>query len=131
MRVIVQKLIGTDSETGLDRYVQIFKVNIDGEYSIITVYYRVGLLTPTGLMIKEESRDSYTRYDRHATYKDIEVEITPAVYYEVDEDMGGGELSDGSQIKTPAITEFQTVEDKPDKLKYTELEESPIGQGIK
>jgi hypothetical protein len=119
MRILQEKKIEADSITGLDRYIQIYRVDIDGSINTITIYYQINLLSPTKIIMKTESENSFTRFDRLETYKDIAIEVTPSVYDE------------NNTLVTAATFEIKTVVDRPANLKFTQLETSAVGQGIK
>lgn len=131
-RVIAQSKVNDDISTGLARYAQVTSINIDGANNgKITVNGRIALMSPTGICMQIESTWEFIRYDRAVTYKDQWVIDTAATYYIAGEDMGGGVLAEGGELKTPESGHFEQVVDKTENLKYSALEQSAIGQGIK
>lgn len=131
-RIIQQKKINTDEATGLDRYAQITKLTIDGENNgLITIHGRNALVSPTGKTMHIESLWSFVRYDKPAIFSDIKVIDSPATYYVAEEDMGNGVLAQGGELKTQEIYHYESQETHPANLKYSMLEQSPIGLGIK
>lgn len=144
-RVFKRQLINTDTATGLDRYAEIIDVIMTGANGgLVKIKGRVALLSPTLKCMFVESEFEFDRFDRAATYKDEVVEVTPATYYIAGEviteavlDVDGVTIlipeviAIGGELKTNAVTEMQSVLDKPANNKFTFLEESPVGQGIK
>lgn len=131
-RIIAQAKVNTDVTTGLDRYSQVTALNIDGsDNGRITVYGRIVLLAPTGVCMEIESQWSFVRYDRPATFADVLVVDAEATYYVAGEDMGGGVLAIGGELKTAEVSHYVSQQVKPANNKYTALEESAIGLGIK
>ena len=131
-RVIAQAKVNNDTNTGLQRYAQVTSVLIDGANNgTITVKGRVALLSPTLQCMHVESQWEFTRVDRPAVFTDVKIIDSPAVYWEAGEDMGGGVLATGTEIKTPEVSRYENQETLPANNKYTALEQSAIGQGIK
>jgi hypothetical protein len=142
-RIIAQRKVNTDTKTGLDRYSQVTSLNIDGENNgLITVKGRIVLLSSTGVCMLVESQWSFTRYDKAATTQDVPVVDTPATYYEAGETITpaimDGEteitpavLAVGGELKTAEVSHTENQVVTPENNKYTQLEQSPIGQGIK
>lgn len=131
-RVFKRSKINTDAKTGLDRYAEIIDIIMTGQDGgKVTIKGRVALLSPTLVCVEVESQFEFVRYDRPATTKDVKVIDTPATYYTAGEDMGGGTLAVGGELKTEEVFHYETVEDLPANNKFTYLEESPVGQGIK
>jgi hypothetical protein len=132
-RIISQKKVNTDTATGLDRYSQITSLNIDGDNNgLITVKGRIALLSSTGVCMLVENKWEYTRYDKPATFADQKVIDTPAEYYALGEDMGGGILAESEDIvKVAEVSHYEQVQVTPANNKYAALEQNPLGQGIK
>jgi hypothetical protein len=131
-RIIQQKKINIDTNTGLDRYAQVTCVKIDGENNgLITVGGRVVLLSPTAKTMFVESKWSFERYDKAAVFTDVKVIDDPETYYVQGEDMGNGYIATGGELKTAETFHYEAQQVTPANNKYTELEQSPIGQGIK
>ena len=131
-RIIAQAKINTDTTTGLDRYSQVTALNIDGaDNGRITVYGRVVLLAPTGVCMQIESQWSFVRFDKPAKFEDVKVIDIPATYYVVGEDMGGGLLALGGEVKTAEVSHYTSQEVSVANNKYTMLEQSAVGLGIK
>ena len=131
-RVIAEAKVNDDLTTGLARYSQVTDINISGENNgTITVKGRIALLSPTGKCMYIENKWEFVRFDRSAVYKDLWVIDSPVTYYEPGEPMADGNLAQGGEIKTPEVGHFENVLDKPANLKYTLLEQSGIGLGIK
>jgi hypothetical protein len=131
-RVIAQAKINNDPATALQRYAQVTSVFIDGANNgTITVKGRVVLLSPTLQCMHVESQWEFTRKDRPAIFSDVKVIDTPAEYWNAGEDMGGGVLAVGGEIKVAELFHYDHIETSPANLKYTALEQSAIGQGIK
>lgn len=132
-RIIAQAKVNNDTATGLERFAQVTSLNIDGDNNgLITVKGRIVLLSPTGICMNVESLWSFTRQDKAATYQDVWVVDTPAEYYALNEDMGGGILAETENIvKVAEVGHYESQEVTPINNKYTMLEQSAIGQGIK
>lgn len=131
-RIIAQAKVNTDVTTGLDRYSQVTALTIDGaDNGRITVYGRVVLLSPTGVCMQIENQWSFVRFDKPAKFEDVKVVDTPATYYTVGENMGGGLLAVGGEIKTAEVFHYESQQVSAANNKYTMLEESAIGLGIK
>lgn len=131
-RIISQRKVNTDSNTGLDRYSQVTGFSVTGKNNgLITVEGRIALVSPTNVCMVIESEWSYTRYDKAAVMQDVLVEVTPAVLYVAGEDMGDGIVATGGEVKTPAVTRLESQVVTPENNKYTALEQNAIGQGIK
>jgi len=142
-RIIAQAKVNDDIASGLERYSQVTSLNIDGENNgLITVKGRTVLLSPTGKCMHIESHWSFDRYDRAETKKDAWVVDTAATYYEAGETIvpavmdGETEVTPaiiavGGELKTNEDGHWEFVTDKPANNKYTALEQSAIGQGIK
>lgn len=131
-RVIAQAKINNDAATALQRYAQVTSVFIDGTNNgTITVKGRVVLLSPTLQCMHIESQWEFTRVDRAAVFTDVKIIDSPAEYWNAGEDMGGGVLATGTEIKVAELFHYQSQETLPANNKYTALEQSAIGQGIK
>jgi hypothetical protein len=132
-RVIAQAKVNDDIATGLERFAQVTSLNIDGDNNgLITVKGRIALLSPTGICMNVESQWSFTRHDKAATYQDVWVVDTAAEYFTIGEDMGGGVLAETEGIvKVAEVGHYESQELTPVNNKYTMLEQSAIGQGIK
>lgn len=71
--------LGIDKETGLQKKVLIWKIDIDGKTEIITVKYDISLISPTGIVVKIIATNIYRRFNRPAVMsEDGETIITPA-----------------------------------------------------
>lgn len=132
-RIIAQAKIANDATTGLERFAQVTSLNINGENNgLITAKGRIVLLSSTGVAMHIESNWEFVRHDRAAIYGDVKVVDTPATYYTIGEDMGGGVLAEtGLEIKTPEVSHYESQVVSAANNKYTMLEQSAIGQGIK
>lgn len=131
-RVIQQKKINTDQSTGLDRYAQVICLNIDGaNHGLITVKGRNVLVSPTGKTVVIESYWEFTRTDRPEVYGDVKVIDSPEVLWNEGEDMGNGAIATGTEIKEAEVSHLESQVVKAANPKYTLLEQSPIGLGIK
>jgi hypothetical protein len=142
-RIISQEKINTDSKTGLDRYSQVTSLNIDGDNNgLITVKGRIALLSATGVCMLVESLWEYTRSDKPATTEDVLVVDEPATYYTEGEILvpavmdGETELTPailaiGGELKTAEVSHYENKIVTPENNKYTALEQSQLGQGIK
>lgn len=142
-RIIAQKKVNTDAATGLDRYSQVTSLSIDGDSNgLITVKGRIALLSATGICMLVESQWGFTRYDKPATTQDVLVVDTPAEYYVEGEEIvpavmdGETEITPavlavGGELKVAEVSHYENQQVTPENNKYTQLEQSPIGQGIK
>jgi len=131
-RVFKRQLISTDTATGLDRYAEIIDIIMTGANGgLVKIKGRVALLSPTLQCMFVESEFEFDRFDRAATYHDVYVVDTVATYYEADEDMGGGILAIGGELKTAEVGHYESQVLSAANNKFTYLEESPVGQGIK
>lgn len=131
-RVFKRQLINTDTVTGLDRYAEIIDIIMTGkDGGMITIKGRVALLSPNLQCVEVESEFEFKRYDKPAVTADVLVEDTPATYYTQGEDMGNDVVATGGELKTPAVTHLENQVVTPANNKFTLLEESPVGQGIK
>lgn len=131
-RIIAQAKINNDTFTALQRYAQVTSIIIDGANNgTITVKGRVALLSPTLQCMHIESQWEFTRRDRPAIFSDVKVVDSPAEYWNAGEDMGGGVLAQGGELKVAEVFHYEHLETSPANLKYTALEASAIGQGIK
>lgn len=131
-RVFKRQLINTDTVTGLDRYAEIIDIIMTGkDGGMITIKGRVSLLSPNLQCVEIESEFEFKRYDKPAVTADVLIEDTPATYYVMGEDMGDGVVATGGELKTPAVTHYENQVVTPANNKFTLLEQSPVGQGIK
>lgn len=118
-RIISQEKVNTDSNTGLDRYSQVTGFSVKGENNgLITVEGRIALLSATDVCMLVESQWSYTRYDKAAVTGDVWIVDSPAIIV-------------NDEIVTPEVGHYENQEITPANNKYTQLDQSPIGQGIK
>lgn len=58
--------LGIDVETGLQKEVQVWQINIDGKTETITVVYDIVLLSPVGQPLLILETNSFLRYNRQA-----------------------------------------------------------------
>lgn len=132
-RVFKRQLINTDTVTGLDRYAEIIDIIMTGkDGGLITIKGRVALLSPNLQCVFVESNFEFKRYDKAEVKQDVWVVDTPTVYYTIGEDMGDGILATtGLEIKTQETGHYDSNIITPANLKFTMLEQSPIGVGIK
>lgn len=131
-RVFKRQLINNDTVTGLDRYAEIIDIIMTGkDGGMITIKGRVALLSPNLQCVEIESEFEFKRYDKPAVTADVLIEDTPATYYTTGEDMGNGVIATGGELKTPAVTHYESQIISPANNKFTALEQSPVGQGIK
>lgn len=131
-RIIAEVKINSDLKTGLDRYAQVTSLHIDGANNgLITVKGRNVLVSATGVAMHIEKTWEFTRMDTPESSNQVKVVDTPAVYYLVGEEMGNGLFANGGELKTEETWHFETQILKAANLKYSMLEASPIGLGIK
>lgn len=142
-RVIAQAKVNNDAATGLERFAQVTSLNIDGENNgLITVKGRIALLSSTGVCMNVESQWSFTRYDKAAGYHDVWVVDTATQYYVADEvitpavmdgeiEITPAVLAVGGELKAAEVGHYESQILTPVNNKYTALEQSAIGQGIK
>lgn len=60
---IAVKLIGTDSASGLPQRVYVSSLLIDADFKIVTVTYRLQLLSPNGVVVSNSENFTYTRFN--------------------------------------------------------------------
>lgn len=58
--------LGIDDNTGLNKQLQVWQINIDGKSEVVTVVYDIVLLSPTNKVIQTLSTDNFKRFDRLA-----------------------------------------------------------------
>lgn len=118
-RVFKRQKINTDTTTGLDRYAEIIDIIMTGkDGGMITIKGRVALLAPNFQCMYIENEFEFKRYDRPEIRKDVWVVDSPAVIV-------------NDEIITPEVGHWTSEVDVPANNKFTYLEESPVGQGIK
>ena len=118
-RVFKRQLINTDTVTGLDRYAEIIDIIMTGSYGgVITIKGRVALLSPNLQCVEVESEFEFKRYDKPAVTSDVWIVDSPAVIV-------------NDEIVTPEVGHYENQVITPANNKFTLLEQSPVGQGIK
>ena len=118
-RVFKRQLINTDTVTGLDRYAEIIDIIMTGkDGGMITIKGRVALLSPTLQCMEVESEFEFKRYDKPEQRMDQWIVDSPAVIV-------------NEEIVTPEVGHYESQVILPANNKFTYLEQSPIGQGIK
>ena len=74
---LIKSTLGTDQETGLEKELRIVNFGVDAETKTIGVTYIVVLVSPTGVVMKEVERGSYTRYNSPTKNKYDQLEQSP------------------------------------------------------
>lgn len=118
-RVFKRQKINTDTKTGLDRYAEIIDIIMTGkDGGMITIKGRVALLSPNLQCVEIESEFEFKRYDKPEVRQDVWIIDSPAVIV-------------NEEIITPEVGHFESQVVTAANNKFTYLEESPVGQGIK
>jgi hypothetical protein len=118
-RVFKRQLINTDTVTGLDRYAEIIDIIMTGkDGGMITIKGRVALLSPNLQCVEVESEFEFKRYDKPAVTADVLVVDSPAIIV-------------NDEIVTPEVGHYESQVVTAANNKFTYLEQSPIGLGIK
>lgn len=90
----------------------------NGTRRVLIVYYTQWLVGVNG-EIKDSEDKTYYIYDSPDIYYSTREIKTPATYYVAGEDMGGGVLAVGGEVKTPAIKYDGTEIKIPAKFNFT------------
>lgn len=118
MKPIAIKNIGIDEENGLEQQIVVNQFTVDTEAEKIIIVYKIQLLSPKGIVIKESDPMTYVRYNESdIVYMPGDV-ITLAVL-----NMKGGE------IKAAVIAKGGELK-KSGNMKFDELRNMDIGQQI-
>ena len=70
--------LGIDAETGLEKQLQIWGIDINGKTEEVIVSYDVVLLSPTGVTVKVIESNNYRRYDKQAVIDANGIELSAA-----------------------------------------------------
>lgn len=66
MTIFGEKNLGVDIDSGLQKKLLIWDIQINGKTEVITCKYDISLISPTGMIVKTISTNNYKRFNKLA-----------------------------------------------------------------